>query len=73
MSSYISKYREPQENSYSVSVGDINTTIEIDHVMDYNDFVSQIKGDPQFERFIGSITLDKLVGGSKLAKYKYWK
>lgn len=73
MSSHISKYREPQENSYSVSVGDINTTIEIDHVMDYDDFVSQAKNDPQFERFIGSLTLDRLVGGSNLAKYKYWK
>lgn len=58
------------EGHGGVQCGDINVTIPIDHVQDYNDFVSQIQGDERFERFIKSITLDRMIGGSKLSKYK---
>ena len=32
----------------SGSVGDITMNISIDHVQDYNDFVTQLQGDPKF-------------------------
>lgn len=53
------------------NVGDINITIPIDHVDDYNDFVDKLQKDPTFEKMLHAMTIDQLVGGSKLAKYKY--
>lgn len=54
----------------SVTFGDI----KIDHVEDYNDFVTQLQRDPKFEKMIQSMTTDLLGGGSSLDKYKYhWK
>lgn len=54
-------------------IGDITyeITIPIDHVQDYNDFVNQLRKDGKFEKMIQSMTLDRLVGGSKIAKNKY--
>jgi hypothetical protein len=51
-----------------VDVGGISVNIPIEHVEDYNDLVNQIKADKKFEKFIQSITVDRLVGGSALAK-----
>lgn len=51
-----------------VDVGGISVNIPIEHVEDYNDLVNQIKADKKFEKFIQSITVDRLVGGSVLAK-----
>lgn len=51
-----------------VDVGGISVNIPIEHVEDYNDLVNQIKSDKKFEKFIQSITVDRLVGGSALAK-----
>ena len=51
--------------------GDFNITIPIDHVEDYNDFVTQLQRDPKFERMIQAMTTDILDGGSSLSKYKY--
>lgn len=42
----------------------------IDHVSDYNDLVAQMQRDSRFEKFIQSMTVDRIVGGSKFAKYK---
>lgn len=54
----------------NVTFGDI----KIDHVEDYNDFVTQLQRDPKFERMIQAMTTDILDGGSSLSKYKYhWK
>lgn len=55
------------------SVGDITyqITIPIDHVQDYNDFMNQMRKDGKFEKMIQSMTVDRLVGGSKIAKNKY--
>ncbi len=54
----------------NVTFGDI----KIDHVEDYNDFVTQLQRDPKFERMIQAMTTDILNGGSSLSKYKYhWK
>lgn len=51
--------------------GDFNITIPIDHVEDYNDFVTQLQRDPKFEQMIQAMTTDILDGGSPLSKYKY--
>lgn len=51
----------------NISFGDI----KIDHVEDYNDFVRQLRDDPKFENMIQSMTLDRIMGKSSLAKYKY--
>ena len=64
----------PEQTGQSISqqFGDLN--IEIDHVEDYNDFVTQLRDDPKFEKMIQAMTTDRLSGKSKLAKYKYqWK
>ena len=45
--------------------------IQIDHVQDYNDFVTQLQQDRKFEKMINAMTLDRLTGGSSLAKNKY--
>lgn len=57
--------------SRSVDVGGISINIPVEHVEDYNDFVNQMRSDPKFEKFIQSMTVDRLVGGSKLSKNKY--
>ena len=55
------------------SIGDITfqVTIPIDHVQDYNDFMNQMRKDDRFEKMIQSMTLERLVGGSRIAKNKY--
>ena len=53
------------------SMRDINIEIMIDHVDDYNDFVTKLQKDKQFESMIRSMTIDQLDGGSSLAKNKY--
>lgn len=55
------------------SVGEVNYNINIPigKVLDYNDFVNQLRKDVKFERMIQSMTIDQLTGGSKVAKNKY--
>lgn len=50
------------------TVGDINITIPIERVQDYNDFVTQLKDDPKFDKLVKSLSLDLLDGKSRLAK-----
>lgn len=50
---------------------DIQINIPIDHVSDYNDFVSQLRDDPQFESMMLDMTVNKLSGGSNIAKNRY--
>lgn len=52
-----------------ITFGD--TIIEIDHVQDYNDFITQLQKDKQFEKMVRSMSVDLLNGGSLLAKNKY--
>ncbi len=59
------------EQSNLNSVGDININIPIEHVEDYNDFVRQLKSDGKFEKFIRSVTIDRLNGKGSLEKNKY--
>lgn len=48
-----------------------NVNIPIDHVTDYDDFMNQMRRDGKFEKMVQSMTIDRIVGGSKLAKNKY--
>ncbi len=58
--------------SHSVTFGDTN--INIDHVQDYADFVTQLQNDKKFENMIIDMSIGSLTGGSSLAKTKYkWK
>lgn len=54
-----------------VSVGEINITIPIEKVEDYNDFVNQLRSDSQFEKLVQEITIGRLAGKSKLSKNKF--
>lgn len=58
-------------NSGGYSVGQINVTIPIDHVEDYNDFMNQLKSDRKFEQMVQSMTVGRLAGRSSLEKNKY--
>ena len=49
----------------------IENNIEIDHVQDYDDFVTRLQSDRQFEGMIVDMTIGRLNGGSSLAKYGY--
>lgn len=53
------------------SIGEVNITIPIEHVENYNDFVRQLQNDSQFEQMIQAITTDRLAGKGALGKYKY--
>lgn len=60
-------------NSSGTAIGDITyqINIPIDHVQDYEDFMNQMRQDGKFEKMIQSMTVDRLVGGSKISKNKY--
>lgn len=55
--------------------GDINVenefNIPIDHVENYEDFVTKMQSDSKFNDMILAMTIDPLVGKSKFGKYKY--
>lgn len=55
------------------SVGSVTyqINIPIDHVEDYNDFMNKMRDDSKFEKMLQSMTIDQLVGGSRLDKNKY--
>jgi len=65
--------RTPVGNS-GTTFGDFEINIPIENVQDYNDFVQQLRNDPQFEEMIIGMTLGKALGKTSLSKYKYqWK
>ncbi len=72
ISKKIASIRDTSGINTGVNIGDTQITIEIDHVEDYNDFVAQLQKDKQFERFVQSMTVDRLVGGTSLKKNKYF-
>lgn len=71
ISDILSGIRNQNNNQNNKSIGDINISIPIEHVDDYNDFITQLQKDKQFEKFIRSVSVDLLSGGSSLAKNKY--
>lgn len=60
-------------SSKETTIGNVTNqvTIQIDHVENYEDLMNQMTKDDKFEKFIQSMTTDRLAGGSKLAKNKY--
>jgi len=57
-------------SSGNVDVGGIEITIPIDHVLDYNDFVTRMQHDKKFEEMVMAMTVDKLGSGGKFGKYR---
>lgn len=53
----------------NIEMGGIH--INIDHVQDYNDFVNQLRSDRKFEKFIQSMTVDRLAGKGSLGKNNF--
>ena len=51
-----------------VNIGQISMGIQIDHVQDYNDLITQMRNDPKFERLVSAMTLDRAVGKSSFGK-----
>ena len=64
----MSAIRSQGYGEMSNNFGDINISIPIEHVNDYNDFVNQLRSDKKFEKMIQSMTVDQLTGKSSLAK-----
>lgn len=62
-------------DSIGTQIGDISIApyfnILIDRVEDYNDFVTKLQHDKQFEKMIRSMSVDLLAGGNTLAKNKF--
>ena len=58
-------------NQTDNSIGEINITIPIDHVENYEDFVNKLRDDKKFEQFIQDISVNLLGGGSTLAKNRH--
>ena len=74
VSKMLSALRSANGGNMGTTIGDIEINIPIEKVEDYNDFVTQLQNDPQFEKMLLSMTVDRIAGGSSLAKYKYkWK
>lgn len=69
----LSKMSKMPGGFVGMNIGSVNyeVNIPIGHVGDYNDFMNQLKKDGQFEKFIQSMTVDRLAGRSKLAKNKF--
>lgn len=72
----ISSFKMPEfdnpiiNQSQNINLGGIN----IDHVLDYNDFCDKLQHDDKFERMIQEMTLGRLVGRNSLSKYNTrWK
>lgn len=68
----LAKIENPMTTS-GTNIGDITyqVTIPIDHVQDYADFMNQLRKDGKFEKMIQDMTVNRLTGGSKIAKNKY--
>lgn len=66
----LSNVTASHENS-GTNIGAINIEIPIDHVLDYEDFITKVQHDNNFEKMIKAMTIDQLAGGSSLAKNKY--
>lgn len=60
----------------AMRMGDMNIThewnINIEHASDWEDITYQMQHDPQFPKFIRSMTVDLPMGGHPLAYTKYW-
>lgn len=57
------------QGSITGGVGDINITIPIERVQDYNDFINEFKRDNRFAQLVRSMSTDLLTNTSSLRKY----
>ena len=56
------------------SIGDINISIPIDHVQDYNDFVTNLQKDNKFFKMVENAVLGSVTGDNSLKRNSYkWK
>ncbi len=74
ISNILSTIKNQDNNKDLVSMGDININIPIEHVDDYNDFVTKLQQDKRFEKLINSFSIDPLCKGDKYENDKYiWR
>lgn len=50
---------------------DFSIQIELPNVTNYEQFKHAMQHDPNFEKMVRAMTVDKMFGGSSLKKYKY--
>ena len=63
----------PIGGSYGGYTQDVQITIPIDHVFDYNDFISQLVKDKDGRRIIQALALDAVAGKNNLSVNKFIK
>lgn len=71
LSRMLSALRTANGGTFGTTIGDVEITIPIEKVDDYNDFVTKLRNDPKFENMLLDTTIGRLAGGSSLAKNKY--
>ena len=71
LSRMLSTLRTANGGTFGTTIGDVEITIPIERVDDYNDFVTKLRNDPKFENMLLDVTIGRLAGGSSLAKNKY--
>lgn len=71
VSKMLSALRTANGGTFGTTIGDVEITIPIERVDDYNDFVTKLRNDPKFENMLLDVTIGRLAGGSSLAKNKY--
>lgn len=71
LSRMLSTLRTANGGTFGTTIGDVEITIPIERVDDYNDFVTKLRNDPKFENMLLDVTVGRLAGGSSLAKNKY--
>ena len=71
LSRMLSALRTANSGTFGTTIGDVEITIPIERVDDYNDFVTKLRNDPKFENMLLDVTIGRLAGGSSLAKNKY--
>ena len=71
MSDRLANIQESPVVNQEVNVNIPNVNIPIERVMDYKDFVNQLRDDRKFEKMIQSMTIDRALGKSEFAKRKY--
>lgn len=71
--SELRKFENPMINQpTSIDMGGIN--IDIDHVQDYNDLVTQMRNDPKFEKMMSDMIIGRIYTNNPHIKYKTrWK
>ena len=71
LSDYAELYSSTAANAGNYAFGDININIPIEHVSDYNDFITQLQKDGKFERMIQDMTIGQVMGKNSLSKNNY--